>query len=343
MQVQQDVEWPKVAIIMLNWNGWQDTIECLESLYQITYNNYVVVIVDNDSDDESIERIKEYVIGNINIKSDCVNKPKKIIEYTREEATREGGDDDPCKRIIIIKNEKNYGFAEGNNIAMRYALRALKPDYFLLLNNDTVVEKGFLKEFVKFAESDPSIGFVGPKTYQYNFKGKSNIISFAGGKLSMWRGQAYHVGLNDIDGGQYDEIKEVDYVEGSCLFVRKELIEKIGLLNENYFAYWEEVDLIIRGQRAGYKSIYYPNAKIWHKELSSARKINGFHEYQTTRNMFWFMKQHATKTQLFFFIIYFFGYRFWLKSSFYIVYRRDVSRFISFYKGIVDGIKGVQR
>ena len=142
---------PKVSIIILNWNGWRDTIECLESLYQITYPNYDVIIVDNGSEDGSIQKIKEYAESKIKVESkffeySSENKPIKIIEYTREEAEAGGGKEKEItdlpsnKKMIIIKNEKNYGFAEGNNIAMRYALKALNPDYILLLNNDTVVD-----------------------------------------------------------------------------------------------------------------------------------------------------------------------------------------------------------
>jgi len=168
----QITDYPKVSIIILNWNGWEDTIECLESLYQITYPNYDVIVVDNGSEDESIEKIKEYAEGNIEVESKFFeysdrDKPIKIIEYKREEAEAGGGKEEDIadlpsnKRMIITKNEKNYGFAEGNNIGMRYALKALNPEYVLLLNNDTVVDKEFLGELVKVWESDEKIGIVG--------------------------------------------------------------------------------------------------------------------------------------------------------------------------------------
>ena len=118
---------PKVSIIILNWNGWEDTIECLESLYQITYPNYDVIVVDNGSEDESIEKIKEYTEGKNRVESkffeySCENKPIKIIEYTREEAEAGGGKKKeienlpPNKKLIIIKNEKNYGFAASDDV-----------------------------------------------------------------------------------------------------------------------------------------------------------------------------------------------------------------------------------
>ena len=159
----------KVTIIILNLNGWEDTIECLESVYQIEYPNYDVVVVDNDSKDQSVEKIKEYASGSLKVESSFFkynsdNKPLRLIEYSQEElksSDRIEKDLDnlpPEKRIILIKNNQNYGFAEGNNIAIRYALEKLKPDYVLLLNNDTVVDRCFLDELIKIAKSDPDIG-----------------------------------------------------------------------------------------------------------------------------------------------------------------------------------------
>ncbi|CAD6491110.1 MAG: Glycosyl transferase family 2 [Candidatus Argoarchaeum ethanivorans] len=115
---------PRVAIIILNWNGWGDTLECLESVYQITYPNYDVIVVDNGSEDESVEKIREYCGGEIEVESkffeySSENKPIKIIGYTREEAEAGGGeeggiDDLPSnEKLMIIKNEKNYGFVGG--------------------------------------------------------------------------------------------------------------------------------------------------------------------------------------------------------------------------------------
>jgi len=345
-------EIPKVSIVILNWHGWKDTMECLESLYQITYPNYDIVVVDNGSEDESIEKIKEYCEGKINVKSKFFeysreNKPIKIIEHTREKVEAGGGKEKEIadlpsnRKLIIIKNERNYGFAEGNNIGMRYALKALNPDYILLLNNDTVVDNAFLGELVNVAKSYKKMVFAGPKTYYYDFNGRTDVISFAGGKFNMWKGQPYHIGVNQIDKGQYDEIGEEDYVEGSCLLVRKELIKNIGLLNSSYFAYWEESDWCLRGSKTGYKSVYVPKAMIWHKNVAPLRdavSISYTHIYYFTRNNFLFMSQHATKIQIFSFLLYFFGFQFWLTSSIFVIYHRDVKSFISFFKGVINGL-----
>ena len=341
---------PKVSIIILNWNGWKDTIECLESLYQITYPNYDVILIDNGSEDESIEKIKEYSEGKIMVESKFFkynpsNKPIKIIEYTREEAEAGGGkegeiSDLPSNRkLILIKNEKNYGFAEGNNIAMRYALKALNPDYVLLLNNDTVVDRGFLGELVKVAESDDKIGVVGPKIYYYDYNGRTDVINFAGGKLSMWKGRPYLIGTNEVDKGQYDKTKDVDYVNGACLLSKRKLISEIGLLSTDYFLYWEENDWCIRGYRSNFKSVYVHGAKIWHKTFVSIKKLSGLGEYYMTRNRFYFMRKHASKLQLISFLLYFWGFQFWLRSCVYVIYHRDIQAFKFFLKGGMDGVK----
>ena len=123
-----------VVIIILNWNGWQDTIECLESIYQNDYSNYKVIVVDNDSNDESINKIKEYCNGKIKIKSSFFrynpsNKPIKVLETESNEHFKENIIKSSSRKLILIKNDKNAGYAEGNNIGIRYALNYLNSDY----------------------------------------------------------------------------------------------------------------------------------------------------------------------------------------------------------------------
>ena len=342
-------DYPRVSIIILNWNGWQDTIECLESLYQITYLDYDVIVVDNGSEDESIEKIREYCKGKIKVESKFFeysdkNKPIKIIEYTREEAEAGGGKENEIgdlpsnRKLIIIKNEKNYGFAEGNNIGMRYALKALNPDYVLLLNNDTVVDRVFLTELIKVGESNEKIGIVGPKIYFYDSPKK---INSAGAKINFWTGNCPPIGGYEIDTGQFNETKEVDYVSGCALLIKQEVIKKIGLLNPVYFAYTEEAEWCTRAKKAGYSVIYVHKANLWHKVSSTTRKIPRFYLYYSTRNKFLFMKKHATRIQFLLFILYFFAFKFWFSSGSFLIYHKDKKAFISFCKGVKDGVKMV--
>jgi GT2 family glycosyltransferase len=337
---------PKIAVIILNWNGWQDTIECLESLYQIAYENYAVFLLDNASTDDSILKIAEYCKGNILIESpfftySTQNKPVALLLFNRADL------DDTMNlnrtleapvqtKLLLIKNERNYGFAEANNIGIRRALETQDPDYFLLLNNDTVVEKQFLTELVSVAESDRSIGIVGPKTYYYY---EPNKIQLAWNAFDFNRGKAIHTGAGDIDKGQYDVIKQTGYVPGSCLLVKKEVVKEVGLLDSRFFCYWEETDFCTRAKKAGYKCIYCWQAKIWHK-VSSSSKHTVLRHYYGTRNMFWFMQKHTTKRQYVSFLLYFAGHQFWFAIGSLIVKQGDPYSFLLFLKGAIDGIKG---
>jgi len=304
---------PKVSIIILNWNGWKDTVECLESLYQITYPNYDVIVVDNGSEDESIEKIKQYAEGKIKVESkffeySSENKPIKIIEYTREEAEAGGGKEKEIenlpsnRKLILIKNERNYGFAEGNNIGIRYALKALNPNYILLLNNDTVVDKRFLDELVKIAESDERIGIVGPKILNPN------------GTLhrSCWKYHSYfnvfneNVLLNRF-GNFYKyrntrnikKIKDVDVVSGACILFKKQVFDNIGLLDSNIFMYTEETDICYRAKKNGYKIIYCSNCSIIHYGEQSSKKIPQIAMIHSYRSKIYFFYKHYSKFKAF--------------------------------------------
>ena len=336
---------PRVSIILLNWKGWKDTIECLESLYRIEYPAYEVIVVDNDSQDDSVQKIKDYCEGKLAIESaffkyDKENKPIEYIEYSEKEIPDlESSSYDPFsgKRLMLIKNAKNHGFAEGNNVGIRYALRVSKPEYILLLNNDTVVDACFLSELVKTAE-EKDAGCVGPKTYYYNYCDRTDVISFAGGKLDMWKGNSPHVGARETDLGQYDIMREVDYVEGSCMLIKRKTLNDVGLLYSDYFLYWEEADWCVRAHKKGYKLIYAPKSKIWHKVSGSNKRLTGLQEYYVTRNMFWFMKKNASRKQYTFFLIYFFLWKLWYKSAIHLVYHPNIKIFRSIVKGVKDGL-----
>jgi GT2 family glycosyltransferase len=332
----------KVAIIILNWNGWKDTIECLESLSQITYQNYDIIVVDNGSIDESIKKIREYCEGKINVESqffkyDDNNKPMKMIEYTREESATGGKESkldniDSNKKLILIKNEKNYGFAEGNNIALRYVLKNLNSEYILLLNNDTVVDINFLDELVKAAERDDKIGAVGPKIYYYY---KKNLINFVGGNISLWRSEVKIIGKNMVDAGQFNKIRDVSFIEGSCILIKNEVINRVGYLDTDYFCYYEDTDWCIRIKKSGYKLLCIPKARIWHKIATSTSLLSPLRAYYWGRNSFLLLKKNASLSQYFFYLIYFFTFRFWIICGI-ILFHKKLDSFFSFIKGIKD-------
>lgn len=299
------MDYPKVSITILNWNGWKDTVECLESLYQINYPNYDVVLVDNGSEDESLEKIRDYCGGKIKIESNFFkyskkNKPITIFEHDEKELKIKNDNNEinsfPSNReLILIKNDKNCGFTEGNNIAMRYILKSLNSDYTLLLNNDTVVDTDFLDELITAAENDPHVGIIGPKIYYYD---ENNMIFSIGGKINPWTGRTPFIGWGETDKGQFEDVVEVDYVSGCALLIRNDLIKKIGLLNEDYFSYYEETEWCVKAKIAGYFIICNPKSKIWHKIAVTSKKSD-LYIYYITRNRFLFLKRNFSKLQFF--------------------------------------------
>lgn len=333
----------KISIIILNWNGWQDTIECLESIFQNNYLNYNVIVVDNHSKDESIKKIKEYCDGEIIVKSpffehDPSNKPVKILETEFNNDFKKKCIKSSSPNLILIKNDKNEGFAEGNNIGIKYALKNLNPDYILLLNNDTVVDKDFLTEMVKISESNDKIGIVGPKIYYYD---EPNRIWFAKGKISWNFCRGLNVGYNEIDIGQHDQITEIEYASGCAFLIKKEVIEKIGLLDKKFFLYFEEIDWTLRASERGYKSVFVPNGKIWHKVSQSGGGIaDEVGLYYITRNRWLLMKKWANKFNFFIFIC-FQVVGALILPLFLSIYYQKSELFIAYYRGLYDGINTI--
>lgn len=341
---------PKVSIILINWNGWRDTIPCLDSVFQISYGNYDVIMVDNGSEDESLEAIRSYVDGEVTQKlsnetRDFATGPIKSIHYSRQEAELGGvakkeqslSTFPPNRRLRIISNDTNTGYSDANNVAMRYACKALRPDYILLLNNDTVVDKRFLSELVSIAETDDTIGMIGPKIYYYDYNGRRDVIFFAGGTVDMRTGWPIFFNLPEIDCGQYDTVKAVDQLSGSCLLAKRELLEKVGLLSTDYFLYWEDTDWCFRAQQFGFKLVYVPRAVVWHKVSASASKMGCEQIYYLTRGRFYFIKRFATKRQLLSFLSYFFFYGFWIQVSSYLKLG-ETCELKKFCEGIIDGL-----
>ena len=332
---------PLVAIVILNWNGWEDTIECLESVYQIDYPNYRVVLVDNNSSDESFLKIKDYCNGKIKVKSNFFdynknNKPIKIKAYSKEESESKTNKKDLTRnQLFLIKNDRNYGFAEGNNIGIRYALQTLNADFILLLNNDTVVDKDFLGEMINLGEINENIGIVGPKIYYYD---DPDTIWCIGGKIDWKLARGLHVGTNEADNGQYNRTEEFDYVSGSAFLVKREVIDKVGLMDRKFFLYFEESDLALRASKNGYKSVYAPEAKIWHKVSKSGGGLSKpIGLYYITRNRWLFMKKWAKRSNYIFFVVYqaVGAIIFPIVLS---IYYKNRKLFGAYYRGLSDGI-----
>ena len=246
--------YPKVSIVILNWNQKDLTMACLASLKKINYPNYKIIIVDNASEDNSVSAIK------------------KIFP-----------------EITIIKNKKNLGVAGGRNVGIRY-IQQKGSDYLLLLDNDTIVDRDFLSEMIKVGENNKGSGILTGKIYFYD---QQNKIWCAGGSLNLYKGNFALIGYDEVDRGQYNNIKEVDHAPGCCLLIKNKVIEEIGLLDENFIQYFgEDTDWCLRAKKKGYKIIYVPKSKIWHRVIKKT-SVSERYWYLKGRNIMLFMRKHA--------------------------------------------------
>lgn len=265
----------KVTIIVLNWNNWQDTIECLESLFQISYPCYNVILVDNGSDDDSVSRVEQYAQGELEVESDFLsfNKDNKPLDYVIFDKDKYDGVNFQSKfqgNLYIIKNDHNYGFAEGNNVGIDFAQKYLKPEYIEILNNDIVVGNNYLDEMVRVISSDEQIAMVGPKIYFYDYQGRKDVQTALGGYINWWIYPGYNYFEEKI---QSDEPFELDWITGASLMVKADLPGVY--LDRDFFFGAEDIDLSLRMKKKGYRILLVPTAEIWHKiSLSRYKKLD---------------------------------------------------------------------
>ncbi len=334
---------PRVSIVVLNWNGWEDTIECLESLFQINYPNFDVILVDNASEDDSLEKIRDYCSGHLPVESSFFNynpynKPITAYEYNetfKKDKRPLKTENLTKKHINLIKNGENRGFPGGNNVGIKFALEFFDPEYILLLNNDTVVDENFLGELIKNGDSRDDVGILGPKIYFYD---EPQTIWSAGCKISWKLSRGIQIGTNEADKGQYDEIGEVEYVSGSVFLIKNETIKRIGLMDENYFLYFEESDWTLRANQEGFKSLYIPTSHIWHKVSRTGGGIsNPIGLYYITRNRWIFMRKWAGKEDYYFFLI-FQIFAAIILPLFLSLFYHNSNLFTAYYEGLYNGI-----
>ncbi len=191
-------------------------------------------------------------------------------------------------KITFIKNPVNGGFANGNNIGIRQA----KGDYLFMINNDTAVPAGVIDRLVDALASDSRIGLVCPKVKYFDNK---NIIQYAGQtKMSTFGMRTFIIGYGEKDNGQYDKSEETYYVHGAAMMTRRDVVDKVGMMHEAYFLYYEELDWCDHIRKAGYKIMYVHDALIYHKESLSTGKNSPLKTYYLNRNRMIFLRRNRS-------------------------------------------------
>ncbi len=261
----------KLAIVIVNYNTPLDTLECLASLKKATLPKGLILettLVDNASSDDSVELIK-----------------KKYPE------------------IKLIISLQNLGFAGGNNLGIKAAMSE-KPDWIMLLNSDTLVDKTFFQELQKGSVNDPQVGALSPLIYfasgfefhrdRYKKKDLGKVIWYGGGQMDWANVYGTHKYVDQVDKGQVSQAVETDFATGACLIVRAKVFQAVGLLNEDYFLYLEDLEFNQRVKLADWKVMIDPGPKIWHKVSRSSGGIGSpLNEYFITRNRLNFGMRYA--------------------------------------------------
>ncbi|MEM7034124.1 MAG: glycosyltransferase family 2 protein [Chloroflexota bacterium] len=249
---------PHIFIIVLNWNRPDDTIACIDSLQQLHYQHVQIVVADNGSTDDSVQRIRAY-----------------------------------SDQVAIVENEENLGFAGGNNQGIKYALQQ-GADYIMLLNNDTVVAPDMVDHLLQAFHSDSNLGLVGPSIY---YMDQPEDLWFTGMNFPF---NIYFIGRHLLVYAKEAEKKiDVGFISGCCMLIKTSVIEKVGMLNEDYFMYYEDLDFCLQVQYGGFTLAYISAAKMWHKvSASSGGKSSPMKQYYQVKSSIFFFRQHVKGIRL---------------------------------------------
>lgn len=247
-----------VSVILVNYNGLKDTLDCLNSLRRVNYSDFDVIIVDNASADDSAARLGS------------------VLQ----------------KHETLIESQFNNGFSAGNNIGIKYALEH-GADYCLLLNNDTLVEPDFLTELILPFETYDDCGLTIGKIL---YASQPEIIWYAGGSVDFSTARTRHWHYRERDDIEKNEITDVSFATGCCMCLSAKAINTIGYLNEEYFMYVEDVEYCMKLQKAGYRLLYNPNSRIYHKVNASSGN-SSFSQYYSVRNKLLLIQQNFEKPQ----------------------------------------------
>jgi GT2 family glycosyltransferase len=267
----------KVSVIVLTWNGKEDTVQCLESIGKSQIPNFKlqIIVVDNGSTDGTQKAVKELFKN--------ISNPPKLT----------------CK---LIENKANLGFAEGNNIGMKCAFDN-KADYLMLLNNDTYVDENLVADLVKELKKYPKAGVISPKIYfakgfeyhkkRYKKNELGRVIWYAGGDIDWNNVYGSNHGVDEVDKGQFEKVVDTGFATGCCMLFKSEVLERVGFFDKKYYAYVEDADFSQRVKKAGWRVLYTPHAKLWHKVGQTFGIGSEKNDYYITRNRLLFGFRYA--------------------------------------------------
>jgi len=298
----------RVYILIVNWNGWADTLECLESVFSLDYLDLRVIVCDNDSTDDSVTRIASWAAGHLSapcasnhdelrrLSSPPVIKPLDCIVYDRAQAET-GGRPECDPPLVLIRTGSNLGFAGGNNVGLRYAMARDDGAYVWLLNNDTVAAPRALMAMVKRMAEKPSAGMCGSTLVHYDQPNR--IQARGGGWYCKWIGLPWHLGRlqRTVASPRTRHVERwMNYVVGASLLVSRDFLEKVGLMCEDYFLYFEEADWALRGKPC-FDLAYAPDSLVYHKigrsigTSSNPRRKSMTCDYYAIRNRLLFTRK----------------------------------------------------
>jgi GT2 family glycosyltransferase len=281
-------------VVILNWNGWSDTLGCLESVLQLAYDNLCIVVCDNGSTDGSVPRILEWVEARLPF---C-RRAARFTSLTATDAAAARGIESATGQadavnLVLIQIQANLGFAGGNNVGLRFALARGDLDYAWLLNNDTVVAPDSLTHLVARIRETPDAGICGSTLLHFD---EPRTVQARGARYNKWLSRVRHVSSPSDPNAEIDEdeyARTIQFVVGASILVSRNFLEDVGLINERYFLYFEELDWTLRA--AGrYRFAYSSRSLVYHRggaaTGASTAKKSSTGEYYGTRGRILFTR-----------------------------------------------------
>jgi len=311
-------EQPLVYIIILNWNGWTDTIECIDSIIQQEYLNYKIILIDNGSADDSIIKIHEWAEGRITSQSLYAKFPKKeaainILNLTKSEIENQILKNENTE-IVLIQTEENLGFAKGNNIGIKYALNN-QADYVFLLNNDTYIFNKSITELIDFLENNNKYIAATSQIRYYS----NEIIWQCGGNITWFYFRKYLFPDKSINSVPNEGYSDISFASGCALMLPAKKLKTFGLLTEKFFFGEEDFEFALRAKKQDLKMACIYSSIILHKVSSSIKKVSGdrfsinsaFHYYlcrfinvkHNSKKLFWFCWSAFCLMYIFYFLL----------------------------------------